>query len=177
MKGFDAEGPASLNESGLERCILFALSAAREALADAGIDGYRPDRVGVVLGSGIGGFDELVHQYDILRERGPEHVSPTFLPNVLVDSASGQVAIALGIRGPNYAVVSACATGSHAIGDGAELVRRAIADAVLAGGTEACIHPLLFGGFCAMRGLVAEDEDPARASTALRRDPGRVRDG
>jgi 3-oxoacyl-[acyl-carrier-protein] synthase II len=91
-------------------------------------------------------------------------VSPNFLPNVLVDSASGQLAISLGIRGPNYAVVSACATGSHAVGEAAELVRRGDADAVLAGGTEACMHPLILAGFCAMRGLVAEDEHPPRAS-------------
>jgi len=164
VKGFDAEGLASVKEmKRLDRCILFALSAAKEALGEAGINGYHPDRVGVVLGSGIGGFHELMRQYEILRERGPDRVSPTFLPNVLCDSASGQIAIALGIRGPNYAVVSACATGSHAIGEGAELVRRGYADAVLAGGTEACIHPLLFAGFCAMRGLVAEEEDPSRA--------------
>ena len=165
VKGFDAAGLASFKEmKRLDRCILFALSAAQEALGDAGIDGYQPDRVGVVLGSGIGGFHELMRQNDVLRERGPGRVSPTFLPNILVDSACGQIAIALGIRGPNYAVVSACATGSHAIGEGAELVRRGDADAVLAGGTEACIHPLLFAGFCAMRGLVAEEEDPSRAS-------------
>jgi 3-oxoacyl-[acyl-carrier-protein] synthase II len=83
---------------------------------------------------------------------------------VLVDSASGQIAIDLGLRGPNYAPVSACATGSHAVGEGAELIRRGDADVVLAGGTEACLHPVILGGFCAMRGLVAEDEDPTRAS-------------
>src|SRR5204863_10183314 len=87
-----------------------------------------------------------------------------FLPNVLVDSASGQLAISLGIRGPNYAPVSACATGSSAIGEAAEIIKRGDADAVLAGGTEACIHPLILAGFTAMRGLVAEDEDPPRAS-------------
>ncbi len=165
VKGFDTPELASHKDmKPLDRCILFALSAAKEALGDAGIDGYQPDRVGVVLGSGIGGFHELVRQYDILRERGPGRVSPGFLPNVLADAASGQVAIALGIRGPNFAVVSACSTGSHAIGVGAELVRRGDADAVLAGGTEACISPLLFAGFCAMRGLVSEDEVPSRAS-------------
>src|SRR3989304_5234759 len=89
------------------------------------------------------------------RARGPGRVSPSSRPNGLVGSASGQIAIALGIRGPNYAVVSACATGSHAIGEGAEVIRRGDADAVLAGGTEACIHPLLFAGFCAMRGPAA----------------------
>jgi 3-oxoacyl-[acyl-carrier-protein] synthase II len=83
---------------------------------------------------------------------------------VLVDSASGQVAIDLGLRGPNYAPVSACATGSHAVGEAAELIRRGDADVVLAGGTESCMHPIILAGFTAMRGLVAEDEDPTRAS-------------
>jgi 3-oxoacyl-[acyl-carrier-protein] synthase II len=86
------------------------------------------------------------------------------LPSVLVDSASGQLAISLVLSGPNYAPVSACATGSHSVGEGAEIVRRGDADAVLAGGTEACMHPLILAGFCAMRGLAAEDEDPPRAS-------------
>ena len=101
---------------------------------------------------------------DILRERGPDRVSPSFLPNVLVDSACGQIAISLGIKGPNYAVVSACATGSHAIGEAAELIKRGDADAVLAGGTEACMHPIILAGFSAMRGLAAEEEHPPRAS-------------
>ena len=148
----------------IDRNVQFALAASREALTSAGVNGYKPDRFGVVLGSGIGGLHELLRQYDVLKERGPDRVSPTFLPNVLPDSASGQVAISLGLRGPNYAVVSACATGSHAIGEGAELVRHGHAEAVLAGGTEACIHPLFFAGFCSMRGLVVEDEDPAVAS-------------
>jgi 3-oxoacyl-[acyl-carrier-protein] synthase II len=123
-----------------------------------------PARVGVVVGSAIGGLPGIVEQTDVLRERGHDRVSPFFIPSVLVDSASGQIAISLGLRGPNYAPVSACATGSHAVGEGAELIRRGAADAVLAGGTESCIHPLILAGFCAMRGLVAEDEDPAKAS-------------
>ncbi len=166
VKDFDLNGdlvPAKELKR-IDRNVQFALAAASEALGDAGKNGYQPDRVGVVLGSGIGGLHELLRQYDVLKERGPDRVSPTFLPNVLPDSASGQVAIALGLRGPNYAVVSACATGSHAIGEGAELVRHGHADAVLAGGTEACIHPLFFAGFCSMRGLVSEEEDPAKAS-------------
>ena len=83
---------------------------------------------------------------------------------MLVDSASGQIAIDLGVRGPNYAPVSACATGSHAVGEGAETIRRGDADVILAGGTESCMHPVILAGFCAMRGLVAEEEDPALAS-------------
>ena len=106
----------------------------------------------------------MLAQNEVLQERGHERVSPWFLPNVLVDSASGQIAIDLGLRGPNYAPVSACATGSHAVGEGAEPIRRGDADVVLAGGTEACMHPVILAGFCAMRGLVAEEEDPTRAS-------------
>jgi 3-oxoacyl-[acyl-carrier-protein] synthase II len=120
--------------------------------------------VGIVLGSAIGGFTELMRQADVLRERGFDRVSPTFIPNVLVDAASGQLAIDLGIRGPNYAVVSACATGSHTIGEGAELIRHGHADAILAGGTEACIHPLILAGFTSMRGLASANGDPTKAS-------------
>jgi 3-oxoacyl-[acyl-carrier-protein] synthase II len=148
----------------VDRVVLFSLAAAREALEDAGVNGYKPDRTGVVLGSCIGGFNQLMQQYDILKEKGPGRVSPYFLPNVLVDSPSGQLAMELGIRGPNYAVVSACATGSHSIGEGAELIRNGHADAVLAGGAEGCIHPLILAGFSSMRGLVVEEEDPTRAS-------------
>jgi 3-oxoacyl-[acyl-carrier-protein] synthase II len=165
VKDLDPEDVVSPKKArNVDRVVLFSLAAAREALEDAGMNGYRADRTGVVLGSCIGGFNQLMQQYDILKERGPNRVSPFFLPNVLVDSPSGQVAMELGIRGPNYAVVSACATGSHSIGEGAELIRNGYADAVLAGGAEGCIHPLILAGFCAMRGLAAEDEDPTLAS-------------
>jgi 3-oxoacyl-[acyl-carrier-protein] synthase II len=163
----DCDPPSGASPKGarkLDRNVLLALGAAREAMGDAGLNGFDPTRVGVVFGSAIGGFLGVMEQHDILLERGPERVSPNFLPNVLVDSASGQLAISLGIRGPNYAVVSACATGSHAVGEAAELIKRGDADVVLAGGTEACMHPLILAGFCAMRGLVAEEKDPARAS-------------
>src|ERR687888_2380489 len=165
VKDFDPSDVASPREvRKLDRNVLLALGAAREAVDDARLDGFDPARVGIVFGSAIGGFIGIMEQSEVLRERGPERVSPNFLPNVLVDSASGQLAISLGIRGPNYAVVSACATGSHAVGEAAELIKRGDADAVLAGGTEACITPLILAGFCAMRGLVAEDEHPERAS-------------
>src|SRR5436309_6691708 len=165
VKEFDRASVASPKEvRKLERNVLLALGAGREAMADASLNGFDPARVGIVFGTAIGGVNGILEQDDLLRERGPARVSPNFLPNVLVDSASGQLAISLGIRGPNYAVVSACATGSHAVGEAAELIKRGDADAVLAGGTEACIHPLILAGFCAMRGLVAEDEHPERAS-------------
>jgi 3-oxoacyl-[acyl-carrier-protein] synthase II len=165
VKGFDPTQVVSAKEARkLERNVLFGVAAGREALTDAKLNGFDPDRVGIVFGSAIGGVPGILEQHSTLLERGPDRVSPNFLPNVLVDSVSGQLAISLGIRGPNYAVVSACATGSHAIGEAAEIVRRGSADAVLAGGTEACIVPLILAGFTAMRGLAVEDEHPPHAS-------------
>ena len=165
VKGFDPAAVAPPKEGRrMDRNVLLALGAAQEAWKDAGVDGLDPERVGIVVGSAIGGLNGIVEQSNVLRDRGADRVSPFFIPSVLVDSASGQIAISLGLRGPNYAPVSACATGSHAVGEAAEIIRRGDADAVLAGGTESCIHPLILAGFCAMRGLVAEDEDPTKAS-------------
>jgi 3-oxoacyl-[acyl-carrier-protein] synthase II len=128
------------------------------------VQGVPPERIGILVGSAIGGLPGIAEQHQVLLERGHDRISPFFIPSVLVDTASGQLAIALGIKGPNYAPVSACATGSHAVGEAAELIKRGDADVVLAGGTESCIHPLILAGFCAMRGLVAEEEDPTLAS-------------
>jgi len=165
VKGFDPTQVVSAKEARkLEQNVLFGVAAGREALADSGLSGFDPSRVGVIFGSAIGGVPGILEQADTLRERGPDRVSPNFLPNVLVDSISGQLAISLGLKGPNYAVVSACATGSHAVGEAAEMIKRGDADAVLAGGTESCIIPLILAGFTAMRGLAVEDEHPPRAS-------------
>ena len=166
IKGFDpldgrlAEGRAEARALRADR----RSSAAKEALADSGLTDFDPTRVGIIFGSAIGGVTRIAEQALILRERGPDRVSPSFLPNVLVDTASGQIAISLGIKGLNYAIVSACATGSHAIGEAAEVIKRGDADAVIAGGTESCVDPLILAGFTAMRGLAAEDEYPPRAS-------------
>ena len=165
VKGFDPVQVVSAKEARkLERNVLLGVAAGREAMADAGLNGFDPTRVGIVFGSAIGGVPGILEQADVMRERGPDRVSPNFLPNVLVDSISGQLAISLGIKGPNYAVVSACATGSHAVGEAAEMIKRGSTDAVLAGGTESCIVPLILAGFTAMRGLAAEDEYPPHAS-------------
>ena len=165
VKGFEPEavvGPKDARR--LERNVVLAVAAAREAWADAGVEGIDPARAGILVGSAIGGVIGVLAQDDVLPRARPHRVSPWFLPNVLVDSASGQIAIDLGLRGPNYAPVSACATGSHAVGEGAETIRRGDADVILAGGTESCMHPVILAGFCAMRGLVAEEEDPTLAS-------------
>jgi 3-oxoacyl-[acyl-carrier-protein] synthase II len=165
VKGFDPTQVVSPKEARkLERNVLLGVAAGREALADARLDGLDRSRIGIIFGSAIGGVPGILEQADTLRERGPDRVSPSFLPNVLVDSVSGQLAISLEITGPNYAVVSACATGSHAVGEAAEMIKRGGADAVLAGGTEACLIPLILAGFTAMRGLAAEDEHPPHAS-------------
>jgi beta-ketoacyl-acyl-carrier-protein synthase II len=166
VKDFDPNGIASAKEMRkLDRNVLLSLAAGTEAVTDAGLDSiYESGRVGIVFGTAIGGFLGIMEQANVMRERGADRVSPNFLPNILVDSASGQLAISLGLRGPNYAPVSACATGSTAVGEGAEIIRRGDADAILAGGAEACMHPLILAGFCSMRGLVAEDDDPTRAS-------------
>ncbi len=166
VKDFDPSAVASHKEARkLDRYVLLSLGAAREAVADAKLEGaYDPARVGILFGSAIGGFLGVMEQAEVLRVRGADRVTPTFIPSVLVDAASGQLAISFGFRGPNYAPVAACATGSTAIGEAAEVIKRGDADAVLAGGAEACMHPLILAGFCAMRGLVAEEVDPPRAS-------------
>jgi 3-oxoacyl-[acyl-carrier-protein] synthase II len=166
VRGFDPASVVGPKEARrLDRNVVMAVAAATEAVDDASLDGaYDPDRVGVLFGTAIGGLLGIVEQHSVLLERGSDRVSPYFIPSVLVDTASGQIAIALGLRGPNYAPVSACATGSTAIGEAAEVIRRGSADAVLAGGAEACLHPLILAGFCAMRGLAAEEEHPPRAS-------------
>src|SRR4051794_32070884 len=165
VKGFDPTQVVSAKEARkLERNVLLGVAAGREALDDAALENTDPSRIGIIFGSAIGGVPGILEQHQTLLERGPDRVSPNFLPNVLVDSVSGQLAITLGITGPNYEVVSACATSSHPVGGAAEMIRRGAADAVLAGGTEACIVPLTLAGFTAMRGLAVEDEPPPHAS-------------
>lgn len=163
-RGFDPSALVPAKEARrMDRNVLLALAAAHEAWADAGLEGVDPARVGILVGSAIGGIGTIAEQHRVFLERGPDRVSPFFIPSALVDTASGQIAIQLGLTGPNFAPVSACATGSTAIGEGAATIRRGQADVVLAGGTEAAITPLILAGFCAMRGLVAEDEDPTLA--------------
>jgi len=165
VKDFDPASVVTPKEARkLDRNVVLAVQAAREAFADSGAVVDDPARFGVVFGSAIGGLIGIVEQHSALLERGHDRVAPWFIPSVLVDTASGQIAIDLGLRGLNYAPVSACATGSHALGEAAEIVRRGDADVMLAGGTEACIHPLILAGFCAMRGLAAENGHPPRAS-------------
>ena len=149
----------------MDRCVQFVVVAAREAIADAGlgIDDSNATEIGVVVGTAAGGIRTMLEQQKILEERGPGRVSPFFLPMMLADTPSGQVAISLGIKGPNMAVVSACATGGHAIGEGAETIRRGDAKVIIAGGTESAVLPLTLSGFIVMRALASDNERPEKA--------------
>ena len=126
--------------------------------------GRTPTRVGVVIGSGIGGFEVIEREHQILLERGPDRVSPFFILSAIVNLAAGQVSVRLGAKGPNSAVATACTTGAHAIGDAFRLIQHGYADAMICGGTEASITPLGVAGFAAMRALSTRNDDPARAS-------------
>jgi len=149
-----------------DRFTLFALEAARQALADAGLDLAEGDgrEVGVLIGTGIGGVLTLLSNYDILQRSGPRRVSPFMVPMMMPNAASAAVAIAHGLRGPNVSLTSACATGSHAIGEAAEVIRRGHARVMVCGGSEAAIHPLSISGFKNMGALSARNDEPQKAS-------------
>src|SRR3954454_15468881 len=156
VKGFSGDGIIDPKEiRHMDRGVQFALVATHEALQDARFEvtEENAERVGIVFGTAAGGVDTLLKQQAVLEERGPRRVSPFFLPNFLADATSGQVAIVLGARGPNMAVVSACATGGHAVGEGMETIKRGDADVMIAGGTEAVIVPVIIAGFINMRAL------------------------
>lgn len=144
----------------------YAIGAADEAVAMAGItaDNIDVTRAGVMIGSGIGGIRSLQDQCEILLTRGPARNSPMTVPMMIVDIVSGVVSIRLGFSGPNLCVVTACATGSHSIGEAMWVIRRGDADVMVAGGTEACVAPLGLTGFCAMRALTQRNDEPTRAS-------------
>lgn len=150
----------------LDRYIQFAVAAARQAADDARLNGQEMDaaRIGVIVGTGIGGIGSVLENAALAAEKGLRRASPFLVPNMLPDSASGKIAIELGVRGWNHAVVSACATGTAAIGEAFEILRRGDADAVIAGGSEAAILPLIVAGFDNMGALSRRNNEPARAS-------------
>jgi 3-oxoacyl-[acyl-carrier-protein] synthase II len=158
-----------------DRFAQFAFAAAKQAVGDAGLEAAKidGDRFGVFFGSGIGGIGTLEEQHRLLLERGPRRVSPFLIPSLISNMAGGIIAIALGARGPNFCLVSACASSAHAIGEAFKTIRAGDADVMLAGGSEASITPLGFAGFCAMKAMSTRNEDPVRASRPF----DRARDG
>jgi 3-oxoacyl-[acyl-carrier-protein] synthase II len=144
----------------------FAVVAADEAIADADltVDEHEAERVGVIVGSGIGGLRTMEDQTLLLAERGPSRISPFLIPMMIVDLAAGHISIKHGFKGINYAVVSACSTGNHAIGEAFEAIRRGSADVIVAGGVDAGVTPLGVAAFCAGRALSTRNDDPQGAS-------------
>lgn len=178
VDGFDASERLGRKAARrLGRFMQFALVAADEAMADAGYDVARhhegtvadadwpdPERLGVYIGSGIGGFPEIVEHAHKLLDEGTDRISPLFIPRSLINLAAGQVAIRLGAKGPSLCVATACAVGNHAIGEAYRAIRLGEADVVVAGGTEAALTPLGYGGFMNMRALSRRNDEPTRAS-------------
>ncbi|MFQ5409132.1 MAG: beta-ketoacyl-ACP synthase II [Anaerolineales bacterium] len=167
VKGFDPQDHFGHKEARrLDRFSQFAAVATGEALANAefSIGDDNRDRVGIVVGTGVGGISTALVEADVLRERGPGRISPFMVPMMLPDTAAGQLAIFFGARGPNLCVTSACATGTNAIGEATEIIRRGAADVMLAGGAEAVLNSLVMAGFANMGALSKRNNDPQRAS-------------
>jgi len=167
VKGFDPAAAVGSKEARrMDRFVQLAVATALEAVRDAGLEirGADAESVGVLMGSGIGGIATLMEQARVLDSRGPDRVSPFLVPMMIVDMVAGQVAIHTGAKGPNFSVVSACATSAHSIGEAYEVIKRGDAVAVIAGGSEAPIVPIGVAGFTAPRALSTRNDEPQRAS-------------
>jgi len=149
-----------------DRFVQLAIGAARQAVEAARLDvpNLDADRIGVIVGSGIGGIETFETQHQILLERGPDRVSPFFIPMMISNMASGQVSIALGAKGPNFTTVSACTSSANAIGEALRILQHDDADVVIAGGTEATVTPMAIAGFCSMKAMSTRNDEPTRAS-------------
>lgn len=173
VKGFDGAalfGPRDARK--MDRFAQFATAATMEALEQSGlkIDESNRDRIGVVIGTGIGGIGTLLEQADVMRERGPDRVSPFLVPMMISDSAAGMLAIRFGVRGPNMAIATACASGNNAIGEAMAMIRRGAADAMIAGASEAALVPVAMAGMNVMTALSTRNEDPLTASRPFDKD-------
>ena len=173
VKGFDPLKAVDEKEaSRIDRYALFALECARQALADSGLDPAKVDldRFGVIVGSGIGGLQEIESGHTTLMQRGPGRVSPHFIPKMMVNAGSGQIAIRHRLAGPNFSVSSACASANHALGMALRAIQHGDADLMLAGGSEAAIQPLGLAGFTNMKALSRRADAPEKASRPFERD-------
>jgi 3-oxoacyl-[acyl-carrier-protein] synthase II len=167
VKGFDSVARFGMREARkMDRFTQFAIAAAEEAMAEARlkVDESNRDRVGILIGTGIGGVSTMIDNYEVMLHRGPDRVSPFLIPMMISDSAAGVLAIRTGARGPNISLQTACATGTNALGEAAEMIRRGAADIMLVGSAEAAIVPLAMAGLNAMTALSTRNEAPERAS-------------
>jgi len=173
VKGFDPLDYADRRDARkMDTFIQYALAASLFAAEDAGLESplEHPDRVGVIISSGIGGFETIEREHRKLLEKGPRRISPFFVPAMVVNLAAGWVSIRLGARGPNSAMATACSAGAHAVGEAFRLVRYGHADVMVAGGAEATITPMCIGGFASMKALSTRNDEPERASRPFDRD-------
>ncbi len=173
VKGFDPVALFGTREARkMDRFTQFATAATLEAMAHAKltIDEANRDRVGILIGTGIGGIITLLEQYDVLRERGPERVSPFLIPMMISDSAAGNIAIRVGARGPNMSLATACASGTNSLGEAAEMIRRGSADVMIAGASEAAIAAVTMAGMNVMTALSTRNDDPQKASRPFDKD-------
>jgi 3-oxoacyl-[acyl-carrier-protein] synthase II len=156
----------------MDRFAQFAMVASTYAVTDSGLDvsALDPMRVGVCVGSGIGGLQEIESQHSVLLERGPGRISPFMIPKLMANAAAGQISILYGVRGPNSATSTACASGANAIGDAGKIIGRGEADVMIAGGTEAALTPMGLAGFCALKALSTRNDRPEAASRPFDRD-------
>lgn len=167
VKGFQAKDYMDQGDARrMDPFCQYAVAAAKMAIEDSALrlDEEDRDRVGVIVGSGIGGILSFEEQHSLLLKRGPRRISPLFIPMLISDIAAGHISMIHGLRGPNYSVASACATGGHAIGAAMRTIQNGEADVVVAGGTEAVISPMAVGGFAAMRALSVRNDEPEKAS-------------
>jgi 3-oxoacyl-[acyl-carrier-protein] synthase II len=157
VKNFDPAlyGLSTKDTKRMEKFVQYAIACASQAITDAGLDLEKEnkDYIGVLIGSGIGSLGVIEEEHKVYLEKGPSRLSPFLIPMLIVNEASGQVAINFGLKGPNSCVATACATGSHAIGDAFKIIERGAAEMMIAGGTESCITHLGIGGFCALKAL------------------------
>ncbi len=173
LKGFDPSEYMEAKEiKRTDPFVQYAMAAGKQAAAQAGLKTEKVDpfRFGVIIGSGIGGITTLENQHTVLQTRGPSRVSPFFVPMMIVDMASGQLSMEFGAKGSNFATVSACSSGAHAIGEAYRLIRDGELDVMLAGGAEAPITPLSMAGFASMKAISARNDDPDHASRPFDRD-------
>ena len=168
VKGFDpaSVGLTTKDTKRMDKFVQYALAAAKQAVQSSGLELAKEDRnrIGVLVGSGIGSLHTIEEQFKVYLEKGPGKLSPFLIPMLIVNEASGQVAITFGLKGPNSCVATACASGSHAIGDAFRILERGDADVMISGGTESCITYLGVGGFCALKALSLRNNDPQKAS-------------
>ncbi len=167
VKDFDATEYIDKKEARkMDRYTQFGVIAASEAMKNSGLDMEKEDpwRIGVITGSGVGGIETMADQHGMLKDRGPGRVSPFFVPMMISNMAAAQIAIKFGARGANENVVAACASGTNAIGNAYHIIKRGECDAIVAGGAEATITPLAFAGFCSMKAMSTNNDDPKKAS-------------